>query len=87
MFVTLNVVFSLVPKPPQYFVLQFAFSVIHRSRRVVKNREGLHENTYHVNDELNTNLKKGLRTKLVLIHMASEAINLKLHCFYWSGSQ
>ena len=76
MFVTLNVVFSLVPKPPQYFVLQFAFSVIHRSRRVVKSREGLHENTYHVNDELNANLRTrttkggGLGTKLVLIHRA-----------------
>ena len=32
---------SLVPRPPLFFVLQFAFSIIHGSGRTVKNGEGL----------------------------------------------
>ena len=32
---------SLVPRPPLFFVLQFAFSIIHKSKRAVKNGEGL----------------------------------------------
>ena len=33
---------SLVPRPPPYFALQFAFSIIHGSERAAKNGEGLH---------------------------------------------
>ena len=32
---------SLVPRPPLFFVLWIAFSVIHESRRAAKNREGM----------------------------------------------
>ena len=40
---------SLVPRPPLFFVLWFAFSIIHGSRRAAKKR-GSPGNTYHVND-------------------------------------
>ena len=32
---------SLVPRPPPFFVLRFAFSIIHGSGRVAKNGEDL----------------------------------------------
>ena len=32
---------SLVPRPPPFFVLLFAFTIIHRSRRAAKNMKGL----------------------------------------------
>ena len=39
---------SLVPRPTPFFVLRFAFSIIHGGGRVRK--RGRPGNTYHVND-------------------------------------
>ena len=43
-----HAVASLVPRPPPFFVLRFASSIIHRSGRAQKT--GRPGNTYHVND-------------------------------------
>ena len=39
---------SLVPRPPPFFALRFAFSIIHGSGRAGKT--GKAGNSYHVND-------------------------------------
>ena len=41
---------SLVPRPPPFFVLRFAFSIIHGSGRARKTGKLRPGNTYHVND-------------------------------------
>ena len=42
--------YSLVRRPPPFFVLQFAFGIKHGNGRVAKNGESIFWNTYHVND-------------------------------------
>ena len=43
-----QVMYSLVPRPPPFFVLRFSFSIIHGSEE--RKKRGRPGNTYHVND-------------------------------------